>query len=98
MGVKKPEVFWSVVSVLTGGLDGGERVERAGASLGGAPASQRWRKGGQMLLMQPENRVKTAVVSSPASSRAVASSTRWGVGLGSNKLTRWKTVEDSGRQ
>ena len=48
-GMKKNEGFWSDVSVLTGDSDEGERVERVGASLGGAPALQPWCKGGQML-------------------------------------------------
>ena len=37
VGGEKNQGFCSDVSVLTGDLDGGERMERIGASLGGAP-------------------------------------------------------------
>ena len=47
-------MIWTGVSVSRGREHHWEVLKR-----------QRWFEGGQMLLMQPEHRVKTAVISSP---------------------------------
>ena len=56
----KKRGFWSDVSVLTGDLDGSERAWRGSEYHQEVFERQRWRKGGRMPLMQPENRVKIA--------------------------------------